>query len=166
MAEELRDFELEQNYGVASRGTRSLTLQTHQYINQNLSGSLVLLEQNYAKISLKTTAQMAVDEYDLIHGGFIFAAADFGAMAAINDPYVILSGAQTDFYAPVKAGDEVIFEAKSRYNDSRKRVVDVIGTVNEIKVFEGQFDAVVLEKHILKSNIKHMPRKTSEEESS
>ena len=159
MAEEVRDYELEQNYGSTARSGKSYTLQTHQYINQNLCGNLVEINQNYAQVSLKTTGQMSVDEYNLVHGGFLFAAADFAAMAAINDPYVILSAAQTDFYAPVKVGDEVVFEAKSRYNDSRKRIVDIVGSVNEIKVFEGSFDAVVLDRHILKDNIKHMTRK-------
>ena len=60
---------------------------THLMINKTLCGELVELKQSYAKTSLLTNSDMSVDEYKLIHGGFIFGAADFAAMAAVNDPY-------------------------------------------------------------------------------
>jgi acyl-coenzyme A thioesterase PaaI-like protein len=164
MVEEMADYAIEQHYGSKAKLGGSQSLQTHQYINQNLCGNLMEMDRNFAKVSLKTNAQMSVDEYDLVHGGFIFSAADFAAMAAINDPYVVLVGSQTSFYAPVKVGDEILFEAESKYNESRKREVMVVGKVNEIKIFSGVFDAVILDRHVLKMSIKKVKKDSQEKE--
>ncbi len=145
---------MERDFGQAARTTESYTLQSHQYINQSLCGNLITLEKNYAKVALRTNTQMSVDEFELVHGGFVFAAANFAAVAAVNHPFAVLSGARTSFLAPVKVGDEIIFEAKSKYNDARKREIFVVGFVNEIKIFEGSFDTVIMDKHILKANMK------------
>ncbi len=125
-------------------------LNTHRRIDQSLSGMLLELQEGYAKVELETTRQMAVDEMGLIHGGFTFAAADFAAMAAVNDPNVVLVSSECRFLSPVKVGDRVVFEAKELYRESRKRKIHVIGTFEDIKVFEGEFMAVVLERHVLK----------------
>ncbi|WP_457594385.1 hotdog domain-containing protein [Hydrogenimonas sp.] len=150
MAEE-REEELET--GTKEAGTPvsgELELKTHRRIDQSLCGTLLELQDGYAKVELETTRQMAVDEMGLIHGGFTFAAADFAAMAAVNDPNVVLVSSECRFLSPVKVGDRVLFEAKELYKESRKRKIHVIGTFEDIKVFEGEFMAVVLERHVLK----------------
>lgn len=124
-------------------------LRTHELINQIYSGSLVELKDGYAKVSLFTNEEMRVDTHGLVHGGFIFSAADFAAMAAVNDPNVVLSGATTSFLAPVRVNDEVVFTAKVRHKEGRKREVNVLGHVFDIKVFEATMKTVVLDKHIL-----------------
>jgi len=125
-------------------------LKTHRRIDQSLCGTLVEIKEGYAKVELETTRQMAVDEMGLVHGGFTFAAADFAAMAAVNDPNVVLVSSECRFLSPVKVGDRVVFEAQEEYKESRKRKIKVIGTFEDIKVFEGDFMAVVLERHVLK----------------
>lgn len=125
-------------------------LDTHKKIRKYLSGELIGIDKNYAKVSLLCTYEMAVDEMGLTHGGFTFGAADFAAMASVNEPNVVLIGAKTKFLAPAKTGDTIIFEAHAKFNDARKRDIHVIGTLNEIKIFEGTFAAVILEKHVLK----------------
>ncbi len=132
----------------------SINLKTHTKIKKYLSGDIVSLKENYAQVKLRCTKEMAVDDMGLIHGGFTFCAADFAAMAAVNDPYVVLIGAVSKFLAPVKVGDTVIFEAHAKFEDARKREVDVIGSINDIKVFEGKFDAVILPEHVLKLKLK------------
>ncbi len=133
-------------YGVEN----SEELKTHQRINQELCGRLLELRSGYAKVELDTTREMTVDEMGLVHGGFTFAAADFAAMAAVNDPNVVLVSSQCRFLAPVKVGDRVVFEAKELYKETKKRTVYVTGYYEEIKVFEGEFMAVVLDRHVLK----------------
>jgi len=128
----------------------NIELKTHRRIDQSLCGTLLELKEGYAKVELETTRQMAVDEMGLVHGGFTFAAADFAAMAAVNDPNVVLVGSECRFLSPVKVGDRVLFEAHEQYKESRKRKIKVIGTFEDIKVFEGDFMAVVLERHVLK----------------
>lgn len=124
-------------------------LQTHVKINQALSGDIELLRQGYARVFLDTTEEMRADEAGLVHGGFIFSAADFAAMAAVNDKNVILAASNCQFLAPVRVGDKVVFEAQVRHKEGRKRNVHVKGYSSEIKVFEGEFKTVITEHHVL-----------------
>jgi len=128
-------------------------LRTHELIDSHYSGTLDDLKNGSSKVSLMTNDDMRADSLGLVHGGFIFSAADFAAMAAVNDPNVVLSAATTNFLAPVRSGDEVVFKAKVRHKDGRKREVDVVGMVLDIKVFEGLFKTVVLDKHVLKLDL-------------
>jgi acyl-coenzyme A thioesterase PaaI-like protein len=126
-----------------------IELRTHKKLLPKY-GRLVELKKDYAKVILDAIEEMAVDDYGLIHGGFTFGAADFCAMATVNEPYVVLVRSQSSFLAPVKVGDSVIFESEVLMKDKRKWEVKVTGTINEIKVFEGTFSCVILDKHVLK----------------
>ncbi|WP_456323486.1 hotdog domain-containing protein [Hydrogenimonas sp.] len=133
-----------------SNGTKEgRELRTHRQINHELCGELVELKNGYAKVKLATTHEMAADEKGLVHGGFVFSAADFAAMAAVNHPNVVLVSSECRFLSPVKVGDIVMLEAKELYKETRKRKIHVAGYFEEIKVFEGDFMAVVLERHVL-----------------
>ena len=61
-----------------------MKLNTHLEIDNSLSGKVVELKEDYAKVELKTTDIMRADKKGLVHGGFTFCAADFAAMASIN----------------------------------------------------------------------------------
>lgn len=128
-------------------------LRTHELINKTYSGDLIELKEGFAKVNLLTNEEMRVDSLGLVHGGFIFCAADFAAMAAVNDPNVVLSGATTSFLSPVRIDDVVVFTAKVRHKDGRKREVNVTGHVLDIKVFEATMKTVVLDKHVLKLDL-------------
>jgi acyl-coenzyme A thioesterase PaaI-like protein len=126
-----------------------IELQTHTKFNKKY-GSLVELKEDYAKVILETTEEMAVDEEGLVHGGFTFGAADFCAMATVNKPYVVLVRSQSEFMAPVKVGEVIEFESEVLMKEKRKVEVKVVGKLSDIKVFEGTFSCVVLDKHVLK----------------
>ena len=127
-----------------------MELKTHLKFNPKF-GRLVEITENGAKVVLETNEEMAVDEEGLVHGGFTFGAADFCAMASVNEPYVVLVKATNcEFLAPVKVGDVVEFEGEILMKEKRKVEVKVVGTLNEIKVFEGLFSCIVLDKHVLK----------------
>jgi acyl-coenzyme A thioesterase PaaI-like protein len=130
--------------------TEREVLKTHLNIDKTFSGDLLELDKGKAKVSFMTTKEMGVDDYSLVHGGFIFGAADFAAMAAVNEPNVVLAEAHTKFLAPVEVGKVVVFEATASHISTRTRDVKVIGLMGEIKVFEGEFKCVVLEKHALR----------------
>ena len=132
----------------------SIELKTHILIDRSLCGEIVELTENYCKVRLETTKEMIADNEGLIHGGFIFSAADFAAMSAVNEPYVVLAASQVEFLAPIEYGDSVEFEANVKHKDSRKRVVDVIGRTLDVKVFEGKFTTVVLQDHVLDLKLK------------
>lgn len=125
-------------------------LKTHERINHDLSGEIKKLEKGYAEVKLETNPEMVADDEGLIHGGFIFSAADYAAMVAVNEPNVVLVASDCQFLSPVKYGDDVNFIAQVRHKEGRKRNVKVTAHVFDIKVFEGEFKTVVTEKHVLK----------------
>lgn len=129
------------------------SLNTHERINTVYSGEIVKLQSGYAKVSLETNEVMRADEVGLVHGGFIFSAADFAAMAAVNEPNVVLASCNCLFLAPVRVGDIVTFEASEHQKEGRKRNVSVKGFVHDIKVFEGEFKTVVTERHVLRLDL-------------
>ena len=125
-------------------------LQTHQKISSEFVGEIVKLERGYVELRLTTTSEMVADEVGLIHGGFVFSAADYAAMVAVNEPNVVLVGSDCQFLSPVKFHDEVNIIARVRHKEGRKRNVYVEGFVLDIKVFEGLFKTVVTDRHVLK----------------
>jgi len=133
--------------------TPQTALNTHERINTVYSGEIVKMEAGYAKVMLETIECMRADDLGLVHGGFIFSAADFAAMAAVNEPNVVLASCNCLFLAPVRVGDTVTFEATEHQKEGRKRNVTVRGFVHEIKVFEGEFKTVVTERHVLRLDL-------------
>jgi len=125
-------------------------IHTHERVNADLCGEILLLERGYVETKLVTTAEMVADDIGLVHGGFIFSAADYAAMVAVNERNVVLVGSNCQFLSPVKFHDEVKFVAKVRHKEGRKRNVYVEGFVLDIKVFEGEFKTVITERHVLK----------------
>jgi len=125
-------------------------VQTHERINQNLCGEIIRIEVGYVEVRLTTTQDMLADDVGLIHGGFIFGAADYAAMLAVNERNVVLVASDCQFLSPVKLHDEVNVIARVRHKEGRKRNVHVEAFVLDIKVFEGEFKTVITEKHVLK----------------
>lgn len=147
MRQEMEDDDLEIN---EYKNKNEVLLTTHERINRDLCGEIEKLEQGYVNLKLVTTHEMIADSMGLIHGGFIFSAADFAAMAAVNEKNVVLVASDCQFLSPVKFGDIVNFTAKVRHKEGRKRNVHVTANVLDIKVFEGEFKTVVTERHVLK----------------
>ncbi|MDD2336042.1 MAG: hotdog domain-containing protein [Geobacteraceae bacterium] len=125
-------------------------LKTHLLINQSLCGQLLSIDEGIAVVKINTTSEMVADDHKLVHGGFIFGAADYAAMAAVNDPNVVLGSAEVKFLKPSKSGDTVILNAKVTDANGKRRRVDVEG-VDEAGaiIFSGTFTCFVLEKHVL-----------------
>ena len=126
-----------------------MQLNTHLNINTSLCGKVVKLDTNYAEVLLHTTQQMSADNQGLVHGGFIFGAADYAAMSAVNDPYVVLGASSSKFVAPVKVGEAVLCKASVVSEKGKKKVVEVEAFVDGKLVFEGEFTTFVLEEHVL-----------------
>lgn len=125
-------------------------LSTHECVNSDLCGKVLVLEQGYVETRLSTISEMVADDLGLIHGGFIFGAADYAAMLAVNEQNVVLVASNCQFLSPVKLHDEVTFVARVRNKEGRKRNIHVEGYVLDIKVFEGEFKTVVTDQHVLK----------------
>jgi len=125
-------------------------IQTHEKINQNLCGEIVKMQEGYVEVDLLTIPEMLADGVGLIHGGFVFGAADYAAMLAVNERNVVLIASDCQFLSPVKLHDVVHVVAQVRHKEGRKRNVHVKAFVLDIKVFEGEFKTVITEKHVLK----------------
>ncbi len=132
---------------------KEVLVRTHERINQDLNGEILVMEEGYVEVKLITSPEMVADDIGLIHGGFIFSSADYAAMLAVNERNVVLVASDCQFLSPVKFHDEVIMTAKVRHKEGRKRNVHVVGQVLDIKVFEGEFKTVITEKHILKLHL-------------
>ena len=122
---------------------------THLGIDRRLCGSPVALDDGSATVRLQGLPEMAADARGLVHGGFVFGAADYAAMLAVNDPHVVLGGADTRFLAPVAVGDAVDLIATRSAVKGRKHTIDVVGRVGDREVFKGTFTCFVLDQHVL-----------------
>ena len=128
-----------------------MTQNTHRSIDPSLVGKATKIETDFAEVLLHTTRRMSADMQGLVHGGFVFGAADYAAMCAVNDPYVVLGASDVRFIAPVRVGDAVACRARVTQTKGNKKIVSVEAFVSERKVLEGTFTTFVLEGHVLKN---------------
>lgn len=122
---------------------------THLGIDRGLCGHPVSLGAGEAVVRLQTVPAMVADAQGLVHGGFVFGAADYAAMLAVNDPNVVLGASECRFLAPVKVGEVVELRAAITGEKGRKRTVEVSAAVGEQAVFTGAFTCFVLDQHVL-----------------
>jgi len=129
--------------------------ETHLSVSGDLVGNAERIETGKrSQVSLAVNANMRVDEKGLAHGGFAFGLADYAAMVAVNDPYVVLLSSQVRFLKPVIVGDSLAAQAEVTETDGKKRKVWCeIFNQDRQKVFEGEFLCLVLAQHILEKRI-------------
>jgi acyl-coenzyme A thioesterase PaaI-like protein len=126
-----------------------MEIATHLGIDRSWCGEPMVVTEGAATVRLSTSAAMAADAQGLVHGGFVFGAADYAAMLAVNDPFVVLGAAETRFLAPVRVGEAVDCEAVVVSPSARKNVVEVVARVGDRVVLTGTFTAFVLDRHVL-----------------
>ncbi len=128
-----------------------MRIDTHPQIDRELCGEPVLVEERRAEVVLTTRQRMAVDAQGLVHGGFVFGAADHAAMLAVNDPNVVLGSAEARFLAPVVVGEAVALAATVESEEGRKRIVRVEGRVGTRPVLRAILTCFVLDRHVLET---------------
>lgn len=126
-----------------------MNILTHEKVNRELCGRPLAIEDGFSRVELKTAENMVVDDFGLVHGGFIFGLADYAAMIAVNHPNVVLGGADVKFLKPVKVGESVIAEARVEEQSGKKLVVPVMVKNGDETVFKGTFTCFVLDQHVL-----------------
>ena len=124
---------------------------THLAISSDLVGKVEYIESGKsARVTLETNEKMKADDQDLIHGGFTFGLADYAAMVAVNSPFVVLLSASVFFRKPVIVGDTLTARASvTDAEGQRKKVCCEVFNQQNVKVFEGEFQCMVLKSHIL-----------------
>ena len=126
-----------------------MDINTHKNIDQRLCGKPVQLEENVCTVQMAAVEEMAADDKGLVHGGFVFGLADYAAMLAVNDPYVVLGSSTATFLKPVKVGETLLAEARVTSTQGKKHMVAVTVTRDSIPVFKGELTCFVLDKHVL-----------------
>ena len=126
-----------------------MNILTHRKIDRKLCGDPVAVENGSSRVRFTATADMVVDDFGLVHGGFVFGLADHAAMIAVNDPNVVLGGADVRFLKPVKTGERLVAVAEVKESAGKKRLVAVTVNRGGEAVFSGTFTCFVLEKHVL-----------------
>jgi len=122
---------------------------THLSIDRRLCGEPLELGEGTARVALFALPEMAVDDRGLVHGGFVFGLADYAAMLAVNDPHVVLAGADVRFLMPVVVGEQLVAEAWVEETDGRKSRVRVEVVRDGDTVMSGDFRCVTLARHVL-----------------
>jgi acyl-coenzyme A thioesterase PaaI-like protein len=125
------------------------TPRTHLAIDRRLCGEPLELAEGSAAVALTALPEMAADDRGLVHGGFVFGLADYAAMLAVDDPNVVLGGAEARFLKPVVVGERLVARAVVEETDGRKRRVRVDVLRGEEPVMTGFFSCFVLDRHVL-----------------
>ena len=124
---------------------------THNFISKDLVGEVKWIEGGKtARVDLRTNADMKADGRGLVHGGFTFGLADYAAMVAVNEPWVVLLSSAVKFLKPVTVGDQLTAEARLTHTEGKKRKIwcEVFNQERQ-KVFAGEFLCYVPEQHVL-----------------
>jgi acyl-coenzyme A thioesterase PaaI-like protein len=122
---------------------------THLAIDRRLVGEPVELGAGRATAALVALPEMAADDRGLIHGGFVFGLADYAAMLAVNDPNVVLGGAEVRFSKPVRVGERLAASAVVEQTEGRRSVVRVEVLRDGEVVMAGTFSCFTLDRHVL-----------------
>lgn len=122
---------------------------THRQLDPAWCGRVTRLGEDDAEVELATSDAMRADEHGLVHGGFVFGLADHAAMVAVDEPTVVLAGADVRFTAPVRTGDRLVAAARVEWREGRRRRVAVTVRRGEETVLTGSFDCYVPERHVL-----------------
>lgn len=127
-------------------------------------GYITKVSENLAKSILSTVPEMKIDSEGIVNNSFVYMAAKYCANAAINEKFMTVIASRVSYLAPLLVGENVEFEATARFEESRKREVHVVGMVHEIKIFDGVFQILILEDHILKSKEKMLIRQQAKKQ--
>ncbi|MDO7252434.1 PaaI family thioesterase [Helicobacter cappadocius] len=122
-------------------------------IDTSLCGELTSLSKNSAQSVFIPKESMISDE-NMIHNGFVFNAASYAALCAINRKNSIIIGSEVKFFAPIELGHEIIFQANAIQSESKKTEVKVEGFLLDIKIFDGTFYVVIFDKKLFKLRLK------------
>lgn len=122
---------------------------THLAIDPRWSGTPVELSEGAAVVALATVPEMAADGRGLVHGGFVFALADYAAMLAVNEPNVVLANAEVHFLRPVVVGERLTAEATVESGHGKRRRVRCTVSGPGGEVLRGELSCVVPGRHVL-----------------
>lgn len=124
--------------------TRALAQNAYKKIRsvseQEIIGELVDVDLGKSGVSvLETTPAMGLKRTGIIRGHHIFAQANSLAVAIIDADVVLTGMANVKYLRPVHAGERLLCRAHVREQQKNKYFVSVVGTIEDERVFEGEF---------------------------
>ncbi|PAF52296.1 thioesterase [Helicobacter sp. 13S00477-4] len=122
-------------------------------IDVSLYGELLSLSKNKAEVFFVPTETMIYDD-ESIHPGFVFSAAAYTAMCAINKKNSIIISSETKFLAPIEYGHELVFKANAIQGEAKKCEVKVEGFLLDIKIFDAIFYIAIFDKKLFRLKLK------------
>lgn len=136
---------------IATYQGKTANQNTHMQISPALVGEVLAIEPGVSsQVELTLNAEMAADQHGLVHGGFTFGLADYAAMVAVNDPFVVLGSATAKFLKPTAVGQVLLAKARVQTREGKKSAVAVeVFNQEDVKVFEGEFACFSLPAHVL-----------------
>jgi acyl-coenzyme A thioesterase PaaI-like protein len=138
LEEVLEESKIEEIFESNGLKTHNDILQSHAYIIKELS-------DNHAKIELSAQRCERVKESGDIYNGELFSAASFSAIAAVNDSSFVLIGSNIDFLNPIKEEGDIILHANIDIDGTIKKIVKVVGELNQIEFLRGEFSLVKMD---------------------
>ena len=130
----------------------SKNLNVLKNIKKKYDYELLELRDDYAKIRVKLEKLQTLGEGTIVFEGEIYKCANFVALAAVNEKGYFVISSYVDFLSQIELEEKYIyFVAEALHNSLSKRSVSVKGFVDEIQVFNGDFNVLKLDH---RSNIK------------
>jgi len=115
-------------------------------ISRSSGYEIAELSLGFAKVILNLEKVLTFDDAKIVFEGDIYKAANFAALAAVNEDNVFVINSHVDFLSQVEVtSDEVVFEATSLSSSLGKRFVEVKGFIDEIEIFLGNFTILKLD---------------------
>ncbi len=104
------------------------------------------LDKNSSKVKLNLENTQTYDDNKMIFEAEIYKCANFTAIIAVNEPNIFSINSNVDFLSQVEISQkEIIFEAKALSSSQGKNFIEVVGKVNDISVFLGNFTLIKLD---------------------
>ena len=133
--------------------SESSEVRTHLGIDPRWSGRVLRVAPGACEVELVLLDEMAADASGLVHGGFVFSAADHCAMCTVNHPNVVLARSELRFLRPSRVGTTLRFAGRIVEPSDRRPVVHVEASDAQGIVFEGQFHCAIPARHVLSATL-------------
>ncbi|HHX01813.1 MAG TPA: transcription factor FapR [Firmicutes bacterium] len=110
-------------------------------------GELIDLSIGQEALSvLSTTHEMTFKRTDVLRGHYLFAQANSLAVALVDAEIALTASARIRFLHPVESGKRVIAKARLIQRTGSRHTIKVESRIDQLKVFEGEFVVVALDK--------------------
>jgi hypothetical protein len=115
----------------------------------NTKLKIIKKEEDKLIVEFTPIKEMIYDmNYDLIHNGYISSIANEVALLLVDERNALVVIEKSNYLSPISIKDKIIYEATYILKSQKKSKIKIITYLKKIKVYEGEFDIVILDNHI------------------